>query len=491
MTAAMTPPTATREVDVLIVGAGLSGIGSARHLQRECPGRSFALLESRDSLGGTWDLFRYPGIRSDSDMYTLGYSFKPWVGNKSLADGPSILKYLTETAEETGVTNHIHYGRKVLSARWDSTETNWIVTVQRTDGGEMEEWRGNFLLMCSGYYSYEKPYIPDFEGTDDYKGELFHAQHWPEDLDYSGKRVVVVGSGATAVTLVPEMARDTAHITMLQRSPTYIASLPQEDGWAKRLRGLLPQSWVYRLVRWKRVLFQIFTYRLARRRPEFVRRLLLGEVQKALGPDYDVKKHFTPRYNPWDERICAVPDGDMFKAIREKRAEVVTDHIDRFVENGIQLKSGDTLEADIVVLATGLNMTFMSDIEFTVDDKPVVSSDLFAYRGMMYANVPNLAQVFGYTNSSWTLKADLTGEYVCRLLNHMRRNNYRVAVPYLAEGGVEEEPMMDFTSGYVQRALDKFPRQGKHVPWRVYQNYIKDSLLLRFRPIRDNVLQFR
>ncbi len=487
----MTASTATREVDVLIVGAGLSGIGSARHLQRDCPERSFALLESRASLGGTWDLFRYPGIRSDSDMYTLGYAFKPWLGNKSLADGPSILQYLTETAEETGVTDHIHYGRKVTSARWDSAQANWTVVVERTDDGGNEEWRCNFLLMCSGYYSYDKPYIPEFEGTGDYRGRLFHAQHWPEDLDYSGKRVVVVGSGATAVTLVPEMAKDTAHITMLQRSPTYIASLPQEDGWARALRGKVPQSWIYRLVRWKRVLFQILTYRLARRRPKFVRRVLLNEVQKALGPDYDVKKHFTPRYNPWDERICAVPDGDMFEAIREKRAEVVTDHIDRFVENGIRLQSGAILEADIVVLATGLNMTFMSDIALSVDGEPVVSSELFAYRGMMYANVPNLAQVFGYTNSSWTLKADLTGEYVCRLLNHMRDHNYKVAVPYLPEGGAEEEPMMDFTSGYVQRAVDKFPRQGKHVPWRVYQNYIMDSLLLRFRPVRDDVLQFR
>jgi len=479
------------DVDVVIIGAGLSGIGAAYHLQKQCPGKSYAILEGREAIGGTWDLFRYPGVRSDSDMYTLGYNFKPWANPKSIADGDSIREYIRETATENGIDKKIRFGHRVVSASWSSEASAWTLGVENKATGETLEMRCNFLLSCTGYYDYKAGYEPEFAGRDDFKGQVIHPQKWPEDLDYSGKRVVVVGSGATAVTLVPEMAKDTAHITMLQRSPTYIASLPQEDGWAKRLRGLLPQSWIYRLVRWKRVLFQIFTYRLARRRPEFVRRLLLSEVQKALGPDYDVKKHFTPRYNPWDERICAVPDGDMFRAIREKRAEVVTDHIDRFVENGIQLKSGDTLEADIVVLATGLNMTFMSDIEFTVDDKPIVSSDLFAYRGMMYANVPNLAQVFGYTNSSWTLKADLTGEYVCRLLNHMRRNNYRVAVPYLAEGGAEEEPMMDFTSGYVQRALDKFPRQGKHVPWRVYQNYIKDSLLLRFRPIRDNVLQFR
>jgi monooxygenase len=478
-------------VDVLIVGAGLSGIGSARHLQSDCPERTFALLESRDSLGGTWDLFRYPGIRSDSDMYTLGYSFKPWLGNKSLADGSSILSYLRETAQETGVTDHIHYGRSVRSASWSSESATWTVQVERSDGSGEEEWRCNFLLMCSGYYNYEKGYVPEFDGVEDYQGQMFHAQHWPEDLDYADKRVVVVGSGATAVTLVPELAKDTKHTIMLQRSPTYIASLPERDALAERLRPYLPGSWVYRLTRWKRILFQIVTYKLARKRPKLVKRILLDAAQKSLGPDYDVKKHFTPDYNPWDQRICAIPDGDMFKAIREKRAEVVTDHIDRFVDNGVLLKSGQVLEADIVVLATGLNMTFMSNIALQVDEQPINSADLFTYRGMMFADVPNLAQVFGYTNASWTLKADLTADYVCRLLNHMKRHDHRFAVPRIGEGGVEEEPMMDFTSGYVQRAIGNFPKQGTHVPWRVYQNYVLDFFMQRFRPLRDKVLQFR
>jgi monooxygenase len=478
-------------VDVLIVGAGLSGIGSARHLQRACPERSFALLESRETLGGTWDLFRYPGIRSDSDMYTLGYTFRPWLDRKSLADGPSILKYLQETAAETGVDKHIRYKHKVISASWSSDSATWKVAVQRGDSDDLLEFSCRFLMMCSGYYDYEEGYTPEFAGRADFEGPVIHAQHWPEDLDYRGKKVVVIGSGATAVTLVPELAKETSQTTMLQRSPTYIASIPEEDSWSVRLHGVLPPSWVYRLTRWKRVLLQIFVFNLSRKRPQLVKKLLLGQVRKELGDDYDIKTHFTPAYNPWDQRLCAVPEGDLFAAIREKRAEVVTDHIDRFTQNGIHLTSGRDLEADIIVLATGLNMKFIGGTKLIVDGEDIEPSKLYVYRGMMLANVPNMVQVFGYTNSSWTLKSDLTGQFVCRLLNYMRKTGLRMAVPRISAAGVEEDPMLDFSSGYVLRAVDKFPKQGKRLPWRVYQNYIVDFLNLRLRPLRDKVLEFK
>ncbi len=478
-------------VDVLIVGAGLSGIGSARHLQRECPERSFLLLESRASLGGTWDLFRYPGIRSDSDMYTLGYTFKPWPDRKALADGPSILAYLKETAAETGVDRKIRYNHKVTGAAWSSETATWTVAAERSDTGETVEFTCRFLMMCSGYYDYEQGYTPEFEGRDDFAGTVVHAQHWPEDLDYRGKRVIVIGSGATAVTLVPELAKDTAKTIMLQRSPTYIASLPEEDPWSSFLHGRLPESWVFRIIRWKRVLLQIYVFNLSRKRPKLVRKFLLDQVRKELGEDYDVKKHFTPSYNPWDQRLCAVPEGDLFDAVRNERAEVVTDTIDRFTRRGVRLDSGGELEADIIVLATGLNLKFIGGTTLTVDGEAADPSKLFVYRGMMLANVPNLVQVFGYTNSSWTLKSDLTGQFVCRILNRMKRTGTTMAVPRMPAEGVEEEPMLDFTSGYIVRSIDKFPRQGKHLPWRVYQNFIIDFINLKFRPLKDKVLQFR
>jgi len=478
-------------VDVLIVGAGLSGIGSARHLQRECPGRSFILLESRESLGGTWDLFRYPGIRSDSDMYTLGYTFKPWPERKALADGPSILRYLREAATETGVDRKIRYRHRVTSAAWSSASSTWTVTALRTDTAETVQFTCSFLMFCSGYYDYEAGYTPEFAGREDFAGTVIHAQHWPEDLDYRGKRVVVIGSGATAVTLVPELARKTAKTTMLQRSPTYIASLPEEDPWSAYLHGKLPESWVFRIIRWKRVLLQTYVFKLSRKRPQWVRKFLLDQVRKELGEDYDVKKHFTPSYNPWDQRLCAVPEGDLFAAIREQRVEVVTDTIDRFTKRGLLLQSGEELEADIIVLATGLNMKFIGGATLSVDGEAIVPSELFVYRGMMLANVPNLVQVFGYTNSSWTLKSDLTGQFVCRLLKHMEKTGTTVAVPRMPAGGVEAAPMLDFNSGYILRSIDKFPRQGKRLPWRVYQNYIVDFINLRLRPLKDKVLQFR
>ena len=478
-------------VDVVIVGAGLSGIGSARHLQRDCPDRTFTLLESRADLGGTWDLFRYPGIRSDSDMYTLGYTFKPWLERKSLADGPSILRYLRETAAETGIDKHIHYNHNVLSASWSSESSTWTVSVQRSDADDAVEFECNFLMMCGGYYDYDKGHTPNFSGRDSFKGTVIHAQHWPEDLDYKGKKVIVIGSGATAVTLVPELAKQAAQTTMLQRSPTYVASIPEEDSLSGRLNGLLPASWVYRVVRWKRILLQIAIFNLSRKRPKIVKKLLLGQVREALGEDYDIKTHFTPNYDPWDQRLCAVPEGDLFTSIAEKRAEVVTDHVDYFTQSGIHLKSGRDLEADIIVLATGLTMKFIGGTKIVVDGAAVDPATLYVYRGMMLANIPNLVQVFGYTNASWTLKSDLTGQYVCRLLNHMKKTGTTMAVPTVASAGVEEEPMLDFSSGYILRAVDKFPKQGKKLPWRVYQNFILDFINLRLRPIADTVLKFK
>ena len=420
-------------------------------------------------------------------MYTLGYTFKPWLSKNSLASGQSILEYLQETAEETNIDRHIHYGQMVTAANWSSEGSCWTLTALAGDSEEQVHWRCNFLMMCSGYYDYDQGYTPDFQGLDAFTGELVHAQHWPEDLDYQGKRVVVIGSGATAVTLVPELAKDTEHTIMLQRSPSYIVSIPREDPWIKNLSKFLPANWVSRVIRWKRVVMQILTFNLSRKWPEMVREQLLKMVRRRLGHEY-VEKHFTPDYNPWDQRLCVIPNGDMFRAIRQERAELVTDHIDHFTDKGIRLKSGQELVADIVVLATGLNLKFLGGAQLTVDEVDIEPSELLAYRGMMFGNVPNLVQVFGYTNSSWTLKSDLTALYACRLFNAMGRSGARVFVPRLEEGTIEGEPMVAFTSGYVQRSVDKFPRQGKQLPWRAYSNYIIDYLNLRFRPLRDNVL---
>ena len=483
-------------VDVLIIGAGLSGIGGACHLRRNCPDRSFMILESREASGGTWDLFRYPGIRSDSDMYTYGYGFKPWNDKSSIADGHKILSYIREAAAEYDVEQHIRYQHKVVSAAWSSTEKRWLVTAERGGSsdscgtGEQVTISCQFIFSCSGYYDYDQGYTPEFSGIDDFKGEVVHAQDWPEDLAYQGKRVVVIGSGATAVTLVPTMSKDTASLVMLQRTPTYIANVPQEQPMAKKLRKYLPDSYVFRLTRWKQVLFQIHTYQLSRKRPQDLRKYLLGRVRKELGPNYDVATHFTPDYNPWDQRLCAVPDGDMFTAIREGRAEVVTDHIDQFNNEGIQLKSGKQLDADIVVLATGLNLKFAGGVEYSVDGKALDFTEHFIYRGMMFSDLPNMAFTVGYTNSSWTLKADLTGKYVCRLLNKMARHDYASVTPRL-KGDIEEVPLLDFDAGYVLRAREQFPKQGSRLPWKNYQNYIRDFIGLGLGRLNDDELEFR
>ena len=476
----------TEHFDVVVVGAGISGIGAGYFLQRDCPDRSYVILEGRERIGGTWDLFRYPGIRSDSDMYTLGYSFRPWTQAKAIADGPSILRYLDETARDHGIDRHIRNQHRVTGASWSTEDARWTVSVERGPDKEPVAFTCNFLFMCSGYYNYAAGYLPEFAGRDRFKGDIVHPQHWPQDLDYAGKRVVVIGSGATAVTLVPEMAKTAAHVTMLQRSPTYIVARPSEDGIANWLRAKLPGKLAYRLTRLKNISLGQFFYRLARRKPEKTKERLIQMVRDELGEDYDVATHFTPRYNPWDQRICLVPDADLFASIREGRASVVTDQIETFEEEGIRLKSGDLLPAEVIVTATGLDMQLMSGIPFTVDGVRVDPAKSLGYKAMMYSDIPNLASSFGYTNASWTLKSDLTAAYVARLLNTMKKRGMRQATPRIA-GDVEPEPFLDFTSGYVQRGMDKFPKQGNRKPWRVHQNYALDLVALRWGGIDEGM----
>ena len=486
----MTAPVSEDAVlDVLIVGAGLSGIGAARQLQERCPGKRYAILEARQAIGGTWDLFRYPGIRSDSDMYTLGYRFKPWRGAKAIADGPSILAYIRETAEEAGITQHIRFGHKVVGASWNSDDACWTVEAERAADGSRQRLRARLLYVCAGYYSYAEGHCPAFAGEENFRGRIVHPQFWDPTIDYAGKRVVVIGSGATAVTLVPAMAPAAAHVTMLQRSPTYIVTRPGEDAIAHKLRRVLPERLAYRATRWKNVLLGMFFFQLARRRPEKVKERMIGMAAAQLEPGFDVGTHFTPRYNPWDQRVCLVPDGDLFREIRDGRASVVTDTIERFTEDGIELASCKMLPADIVVVATGLKLNMLGDIALNVDGHARRPSESLAYKGMMLSNVPNLVLAFGYTNASWTLKADLTAEYVCRLLRYMERHDYRIAVPHV-DAGAEGAPFLDFTSGYVQRAAAVLPKQGLRKPWRVYQNYLMDMLTIRHGRLDDGVLRF-
>jgi len=483
------PPVPSERFDVLIVGAGLSGIGAAWHLQQRCPGSTYAVLEARDAIGGTWDLFRYPGIRSDSDMYTLGYAFKPWTNAKAIADGPSILGYIRETAAENGIDRHIRFGHRVVRADWSSQDAHWSVEIEH--GGATCTMTCSFLILCAGYYRYSGGYTPDFEGVEKFAGTIVHPQQWPEGLDYTGKRVVVIGSGATAVTLVPAMARDAAHVTMLQRSPTYVVSRPGEDAMANWLRERLPAHTAYAITRWKNVLLQLFFFRWARSQPERVKQGLLRRVREALGPDFDIATHFTPRYNPWDQRLCLVPDNDLFDAIKRGDASVVTGHIEAFTGTGIRLTNGEHVEADIVVTATGLVLELLGGMRVGVDGKDVDFSSTLSYKGMMYSGVPNLASAFGYTNASWTLKCDLTCEYVCRLLRHMKRFGYVQATPRAPDASIETTPWIDFSSGYVVRAMEKFPKQGTRAPWRLYQNYARDLAMIRFAALEDGVLELR
>ncbi len=475
--------------DVLIIGAGLSGIDAAVHLNRKCPNHTYAILERRERIGGTWDLFKYPGIRSDSDMFTLGYSFKPWTQSRVLADGASIREYVEETAKENGVTRHIRFGRKVMTANWSSDDKRWTVETTNEKTGEKESFSANFLFSCTGYYNYDQGFRPDFPNEESFKGQIIHPQHWPEDLQYQGKKVVVIGSGATAVTLVPAMAAKGAKVTMLQRSPTYVATVPEVDPISEALRRFLPDMAVYRLGRARNIGIQRMVFKLAKQRPKLVRRALLAAARRQLGDDFDMT-HFRPSYNPWDERLCAVPNGDLFKSLRKGESEVVTDHIERFTENGILLKSGKELEADIIITATGLNIQMLGGIQGTVDGKPVQPSETMVYKGAMLKDVPNMAMIFGYTNSSWTLKADLVCEYVCRVLNQMEKSGAQVVTPRDHEGCQDEGNFLGMQSGYIQRANNELPRQGTRAPWQVVQNYFYDLPRLRYGSVEDDVLEF-
>ncbi|MDW5596220.1 NAD(P)/FAD-dependent oxidoreductase [Conexibacter stalactiti] len=477
-------------VDVLIVGAGLSGIGAACHLRADSPGKSFAILESRAASGGTWDLFRYPGIRSDSDMFTLGYAFKPWTEAKAIADGPSILRYIRETAAEHDVEERIRYNHRVVRAEWSSQEARWTVTAARTDSDEQVTLTCDFLFGCTGYYRYDEGYSPRFPGSERFTGEVVHPQHWPEDLDYAGKRVVVIGSGATAVTLIPSMADRAAHVTMLQRSPSYVMSLPAKDPIADFLRRLLPAKAAYPIVRWKNVALSSTLFQLSRRAPGFVKKLIRKGVQRQLPEGYAVDTHFAPTYDPWDQRLCLVPDGDLFKAIRSGRASVVTDRIETFTESGIRLASGGELEADVIVTATGLNLLLLGGMSIAVDGREIDLSKTVGYKGMMFSGVPNLAVTIGYTNASWTLKGDLAAEYVCRLVNHMEATGNNVVTPLAPDPSLPTEPFIDLASGYVLRSIDDLPRQGMRAPWRLHQNYALDVVMLKRGALEDDGIRF-
>jgi monooxygenase len=478
------------ELDVLIVGAGLSGIGAGCHLRRDCPERTFAILEARDAIGGTWDLFRYPGIRSDSDMQTLGYAFAPWKDAQAIADGQSILSYVRQTAAEYGIEERVRLHRRVVAAEFDSRSARWTVQVQCTDTDETIELRCSFLFTCCGYYRYDEGYTPSFPGMQRFAGTLIHPQHWPEGLDYAGKRVVVIGSGATAITLVPAMAAAAEHVTMLQRSPSYVVSLPGVDPLANLARRLLPEMAAYRLVRVKNVALMALSYGLSRRRPRLMRAIIRRGARARLPADFDLDTHFTPRYDPWDERLCVCPDGDLFEALSDGTASIVTDQIESFTEGGVRLAGGRELAADIVVTATGLQLQAIGGATLSVDGEPVRLPDTLAYKAMMLSGVPNFAMTVGYTNASWTLKADLTADYVCRLLNHMSARGYRACMPAREAPGVARRPLIDLASGYVQRSLQDLPSQGSQRPWRVHQSYARDLLDFRRGELEDGVMQF-
>ena len=480
--------------DVIVVGAGISGIGSAYRLQKECPDRSFAILEGRPNLGGTWDLFRYPGIRSDSDMHTLGFSFKPWKEAKSIADGPAILEYLEETVDEFAIKEKIKFNLHVSTAEWSNQKNQWTLKASNNATGETVLYTCNFLLMCSGYYSYKSGYTPSFEGVESYSGQIVHPQEWPEDIDYDGKKIVVIGSGATAVTLVPAMADAAEHVVMLQRSPTYVVARPDHDAFARLLRKILPEKVAYYLTRKKNIFGQNYIYKLTRKDPEKVKEKLLSGVRMALGPDYDVERHFTPSYNPWDERLCLIPNGDLFKSIRKGKVSVSTEAIDCFTSEGILLKTGEELKADIIVTATGLNLVTLGEVEFRIDGAPVDFSETWTYKGLAYSDVPNLISTFGYINASWTLRADINSSYACRILNHMKKTGTKKVTPRLRESDMDMPQrnwIEGFSSGYMKRSMSEMPKQGDREPWLNTQDFYKDKKMLsRSTSLEDGVMEF-
>jgi len=479
-----------RDFDVIVIGAGISGISAAYHLQKLSPNKSFCILEGRDAIGGTWDLFKYPGIRSDSDMYTLGFSFRPWTNPKAIADAPSILEYLDETMDTFNIREKIEFQKQVTKASWSSEKACWTLSVLDKTTGKTQKYTANFVSMCTGYYDYEAGYRPEFEKEKSFKGQIVHPQHWPEDLDYKGKKVAVIGSGATAVTLVPELAKQAEKVTMIQRSPTYIVAMPAESKLAQNLHKYLPDMLAYRIIRTYKVLMQRLSFWYCRAYPAKAKEKIIDGVREVLGTGFNIEKHFTPNYNPWDQRVCLAPDGDFFVSLKKGKSEVVTDHIDRFDKTGVKLVSGEHVDADIIVTATGLNMRFMGGVDVRVDRKKVNPNDTFNYKGMMFSGVPNLSQSFGYTNASWTLKCDLTSAYMCRLINYMDKNSFAFSTPVIDETKVIEEPLLDFSSGYVQRSLSELPRQGNVKPWKLYQNYILDLLMLNFGRVDDSGIEF-
>lgn len=480
----------TKHYDLLVVGAGLSGIGAGYFMKKQNPDKTFAILEGREAMGGTWDLFQYPGIRSDSDMHTLGFAFSPWKNPKAIADGPSILTYINETAKTHDIEQHIKYRHFVKSAAWSTEDAQWTVEVQLRPSEEIVTFTCNFLYMCSGYYKYDEGYTPEFKGRENFKGDVIHPQLWPEDLDYTGKRVVVIGSGATAVTIVPAMAEKVSHITMLQRSPTYIIGFPEKDVISNTLGKILPQKLNYDITRWKNVCLAIAIFQLSKRRPQTVKKLIKKYITYELGSDYDIDKHLTPDYNPWDERMCLAPDADFFKALKGGKADIVTDHIDTFTEKGIRLKSGVELEADIIVTATGLNMVPLGEVKFTIDGTPLNIAEKMVYKGLMLQDVPNLAFAMGYTNASWTLKADLASEYMSRLLHHMSKNNYKQCTPNNTDVPMSDLPFFDLKAGYISRSKDIFPKQGVKAPWQMNQNYIVDIVSLRYSSLENSEIVY-
>lgn len=474
--------------DTVIIGAGLSGIGAACHHRRECPDRSFVVLEARERIGGTWDLFRYPGIRSDSDMHTLGYDFKAWTDGKSIADGPSILKYIKETSAEFGIDEHIRFGQKVVAMDWKSDEARWHLTLAASDG-TTSTLTANFIISAAGYYDFDQGHDPHFDGREDFTGDIIHPQHWPENYDVTDKRIVVIGSGATAVTLVPNLAQSAEHVTMLQRSPTWIAAQPDTDKIANVLRKILPEKLAYRVVRAKNIAYARFVYKSAQKNPKKMGDFLLKKIRKELGPEFDVEKHFTPTYNPWDQRLCVVPNSDLFKSLKAGKASVVTNHIDRFVPEGVRLKSGETLDADLIITATGLNVAFCGQAEILIDGEPKDLSETFGYYGLMFSDVPNLVSIFGYTNASWTLRADLISRFGCRLMNHMNERGLDT-VTARAPDDLTPRKWLDFEAGYITRVIDQLPKQGDRDPWQNRQDYKYDTTVLMKSAVDHEGLEF-